>query len=298
MKSSQKSPRRSLLFTPADSLRKIEKGARLGTDAIILDLEDAVSPDQKEIARQNVISALLNLDFGKKERLVRVNHDVEGELLSADLEAVASTSANGIVIPKAESAADIRFIDERLSTAERVYGRPLSTISLFVLVETALGIMNLKEIAQASPRIEALMFGAEDLAVDLGTTRSPAAWEVFHGRTAVVTAAAAYGLQAIDMVFVDLNNLADLEVEATFARQLGYSGKMAIHPGQVDVLNRIFAPSGAEVNRARRVVEAYQAHVAAGSGAFSLDGRMVDRPIVLAAEKLLERARLCRLFDE
>lgn len=297
MKSNKKSPRRSFLFTPADSLRKVEKGARLKTDTIILDLEDAVSFAHKETARQIAASALADIDFGRTERLVRIN-SLSSDLFTADLEAVAGPSLDGIVIPKVETAADIHLIDETLSTAEKASGRSPNAIRLFVLIETALGVMNLKEITQASQRIEGLLFGAEDLAVDLGTTRSPAAWEIFYARSAVVTTAAAYGLQAIDMVFVDLHNLEGLEVEAAFARQLGYSGKMAIHPRQVEVINRIFAPSEAEVSQAKRLVEAYQALMAAGSGVFTLDGRMVDRPIVLAAEKLLERARLCRLFDE
>ena len=293
----QKSPRRSLLFIPGDSWRKIEKGTQLGTDMVILDLEDAVAFDQKQEARQVVVSALSSLDFGKTECLVRVNGLDTGHF-AADLEAVAGTGLEGIVVPKLETAPQIRLLDQHLSTAEAEHGRAAGSIRLFILIETALAVMNLGEIAQASPRLDALLFGAEDLVVELGTIRSPAAWEVFYARSAVVTAAAAFGLQAIDMVFVGLHDLVGLKEEAEFARQLGYTGKMAIHPRQVELLNRVFSPSAADIDHARRLVTAYQEQAAAGSGAFVVDGRMVDRPVVLAAERVLERARLCQLFDE
>ncbi len=292
-----KSPRRSLLFTPADSLRKLEKGAQLGNDTIILDLEDAVAPDRKAQARDNLVTALAGIDFGKTECLVRVNSP-DTEYFTADLEAVAGAIPDGIVIPKVTTAAQIHTAADYLTAVEQSYGRASGSIRIFALIETALGVMNLKEIAQASPRLDGLLFGAEDLAVNLGTSRTKAGWEIYHARAAVVMSAAAYGLQAIDMVFVDLHDVNGLKEEAVFARQLGYLGKMAIHPGQTAIINQVFSPTVEEVERAQQLVAAYQAQAAAGSGAFALDGRMVDKPIVLAAEQLLQRARLCQLFDE
>jgi citrate lyase beta subunit len=132
----------------------------------------------------------------------------------------------------------------------------------------------------------------------VGATRTEAGWEVFYGRGAVVTAAAAYGLDAVDGVYLDLNDLAGLEEDARFAQRLGYTGKMAIHPRQVEVINRVFSPTAAEIAEAQRLLEAYRSHVAAGSGVFTLDGRMVDMPLVRGAERLLERARLSGLLDE
>ncbi|HEX9924505.1 MAG TPA: CoA ester lyase, partial [Anaerolineae bacterium] len=202
---------------------------------------------------------------------------------------------DGYVIPKVETAKQIQLVEHRLDEAERRHGWPDGSIRLLALIETALGVLNLAEIAQASPRLEALMFGAEDLAGDLGAQRTRAGWEVFYARSAVVTAAAAFGLQAIDMVFVDLQDLEGLAAEATLARQLGYEGKMAIHPRQVEVLNRVFAPSPAEIERAQRLVKAHAAHQAAGAGAFELDGKMVDLPVVRMAERVLEKARAARL---
>lgn len=164
------------------------------------------------------------------------------------------------------------------------------------MIETARGVLNIGQIAQASSRLDALVFGAEDLASDLGAKRTPAGWEVFYARSAIVTAAAAYQLQALDMVFVDLNDLAGLAEECRFARQLGFSGKTAIHPHQVEVINRVFAPSPEEIEQALRLVQAFEAHQAAGAGAFELDGKMVDLPVMRAAERVLARARAAGLW--
>jgi citrate lyase beta subunit len=291
-----KSPRRSLLFTPGDSIKKMNKVAQVGTDAVILDLEDAVAIDQKVKARQMVAEALLKLDFGRTERLVRINGP-ETDFYAADVAVMARANLEGIVAPKIEFPEQIQLIDEALTTAEVATGRPAGEIGLFALIETALGVMNVKEIAQSSPRLEGLLFCAEDLAADMGAIRSQAGWEVLFARSAVVTAAAAYGLAAIDAVYLDLNDPVGLEDDALFGRQLGYTGKMAIHPGQVEVFNRAFSPSEEEIAQAERLLAAFRVHEAAGSGVFTLDGRMVDRPIVVAAERLLERARLSGMLD-
>ncbi len=293
----QKSPRRSFLFTPGDSVRKIEKAAQLGVDTIILDLEDAVAIEQKENARQLVAKALHDIDFGRTERLVRIN-SVDTDLCAVDLDVIAACIPDGIVLPKVETAVHMQKIDDYLSAAERENGRVQGTIRLFALIETALAVMNIKEIAQASSRLEGLLFGAEDLAADIGATRSSGGQEIFYARSAVVIAAAAYHLQAVDMVYLDLHDETGLAAEAALARQLGYTGKMVIHPRQVPVIHRAFSPTQEEIEKAQRVVDAYQAHATVGSGVFTLNGRMVDRPILRAAEHILQRAKLCQLFDE
>lgn len=269
----------------------------VGADSVILDLEDAVALNQKEEARQNVLTALANMDFGRTERLVRINSP-DTKLFAADLEAIAPTNVDGIVIPKVETVQQVQRVDQTITANELKNGRPAGEIRLLALIETALGVMNVKEICQSSRRLDGLLFGAEDLAADVRATRSPAGWEIFYGRSAVVTAAAAYGLEAIDTVYLDLENLNGLEEDALFGQQMGYTGKMAIHPRQVKVFNRVFSPAEDEVAQAERVLKAYRTQVAAGAGVFTLDGRMVDKPMVRAAERLLERAELCRLMDE
>ena len=287
--------RRSLLFMPGDSLRKISKGAQIDVDSVIIDLEDAVALAQKEEARQIAREALQSLDFGPRERLVRLNSPLD--LLRADLQATLEARPDGYVVPKVENAQQLQDISDLLAGAEREQGRPAGSIRLLAIIETARGIMKLPEIAQASPRLEALMFGAEDLAVDIGATRTRAGWEIFCARSAVVIAAAAYSLQAIDMVFVDLHDLARLEEECVAARQMGYGGKMAIHPRQVEVINRVFAPSLAEIERAQRLMQAHAESQAAGVGTFQFEGQMVDMPVVKAAQQVLARARQAGLVD-
>lgn len=281
--------RKSLLFSPGDSMRKIEKAAQLNADSIIMDLEDSVTDDRKATARQIVVEALENLDFGPRERLIRINA-IHTELADVDLEATVNAHPDGYVVPKVEDADQLRHVDSYLTDVERRNHWPLLSIRLFALIETARGIMNLSEIAGASSRLDALMFGAEDFAGDMGATRTAAGWEIFYARSAVVTAAAAYGLQAIDTVFVDLTDLERLREESIFVQQMGYMGKLAIHPRQIDILNEVFAPSAEEIAAAQRIVQAFEAHQAAGAGAFELDGQMVDMPVVRAARRVLARA--------
>jgi citrate lyase beta subunit len=270
-----------------------------------MDMEDGVALNRREEARQTIGEALRTLDFGRRERLVRISVPIPPEtgqgaaaFPAPDFEAALEGRPDGYVIPKVDTAEQIQSVDTYLTQAEAVRGWPVGSIRLLAIVESARGVMNVAGIAQASPRLDALMFGAEDYAADVGARRTKLGWEVFYARSAIVTAAAAYRLQAIDMVFVDLNDLEGLEQECMFGRQLGYAGKMAIHPRQVEVINRIFAPSAGEIEQARRVVEAHIAHQASGTGAFELDGKMVDMPVVRAAEGVLARARQAGLIND
>jgi citrate lyase beta subunit len=159
------------------------------------------------------------------------------------------------------------------------------------MIETARGVVNLKEIAGASPRLSALVFGAEDLAGDIGAVRTRAAWEVFYARSAVVTHAAAFGLQALDMVYVDYNDAEGLVREARQGAEMGYAGKQIIHPNQIRPVQDAFTPDEAAIAQAKRILEAHHQHQASGLGAFALDGKMVDMPVVRAAEQVLAKAR-------
>lgn len=282
-------PRRSLLFMPGDSLRKIQKAAGWEVDTIIMDMEDAVAQNRKEEARATIVEALATLDFGARERLVRVNH-VSSGLPAAEIAATAAGRPDGYIVPKVEDPADLHAIDHFIAQAERSQQLPAGAMRLFAMIETAMGIMNLREIAAATPRLEGLIFGAEDLAGDIGSIRTPAAWEIFYARSAVVTAAAAYRLQAFDMIFADFNDAAGLDAESRFARQLGYTGKTCIHPNQTPVVNRAFSPSAAEIERAQRLVQAFAEQQAAGAGAFTFEGKMVDMPMLRAAQRILARA--------
>lgn len=288
--------RRSVLFMPGDSMRKIEKAIGLGVDSIVMDLEDGVAPSQKDEARRTILAALQTLDFGRSERLVRIN-PIGSPFASEDLEATIAGRPDGYVIPKVEFDEQLQAVTEFLEQEEKRRGWPAGGIKLLPIIESALGVMNVREIALADDRLDALLFGAEDLAGDMGIQRTKEGWEVFYARSAVVTAAKAYRLQAIDIVCFDLQDAEGFEAECRMGRQLGYDGKMVIHPRQVEPAQRIFSPSPEEIDRAQRIVDAYQAYQPAGTGAFALDGRMVEMPVVRMAENVLRKARAAGLVN-
>ncbi len=282
--------RRALLYVPGDDLRKIQKAAALGADCVCLDMEDGVAATRKITARLTIAEALPELDFGRSERLVRINGLGPG-LEQADLQAAAAARPDGIVLPKVDDAHAVQWADQELSRAEQEFGWPAGGIILIAIVESARGILNLAEIAGASPRLQALIFGADDLAVDIGAQRTPQGWEVFYARSALVTHAAAFGLQAIDMVYGDFNDLEGLQREALQGAQLGYSGKQVIHPNQVAPVQAAFTPSDQAIAEALTILQADEIKQASGIGAFAMQGKMVDAPIVKAARRIVERGR-------
>lgn len=282
--------RRALLYMPGDEMRKIQKAIGLGVDCICMDIEDGVAANRKNEARATIVEALQTLDFGRAERLVRVN-PVGSDLIEDDLRAVLPARPDGIVIPKVANAEQVHWVSARLAEAEQQHNWPQGGIVLLALIETAMGVVNLKEIAGSDPRLQALIFGAEDLAGDIGAVRTREGWEIFYARSATVTHAAAFGLQALDMVFMDLYDIEGLRRESLEAARMAYSGKQIIHPNQVEPVQAAFAPSDEAIRHARRVIEAARQHQQAGAGAFTLDGKMVDAPVVRAAERVLERAR-------
>lgn len=282
--------RRSLLYMPGTDWRKIEKAAaELDADSVCMDLEDGVALNAKAEARATIVRALSELDFGRSEKLVRVNN-FESGLVPDDLAAVLPAHPEGIVLPKAGSAEEVAWLDGQITEAEHRFGRPAGGIPLILIIESARGIVNLKEIVAASRRTVGLIFGAEDYAGDIGAVRTPAGAEVFYARSKVVAYAKAYGMQAIDIVYADFWDAAGFSAEARQGLQLGYTGKQLIHPNQVGLVHAVYRPTDEEIAHARRVVEAHLAHQAGGTGAFALDGKMVDMPVVKQAELILARA--------
>jgi citrate lyase beta subunit len=287
-------PRRALLFMPGDDRHKIEKGAGLDVDSIIMDLEDGVAAANKPVARHAVAVALYEVKFGRSERLVRIN-PFSTPLWEADIDETIVARPDGYVLPKVHSAREVQFISSKIEAAERHHNWPLGSIRLLAIIESARGVVNLREIAESDPRLDALIFGAEDLAGDIGAKRSHDGWEGFYARSAVVVHAKAFALQAIDTVFVDLNDIDALRADAQAGVDMGFTGKLAIHPRQVEPIQTAFTPSQAEVDRARRLIETYRTFEEQGKGAFEMDGKMVDMPMVRAAEGVLDRARAAGL---
>lgn len=289
--------RRALLFMPGDDRHKIEKGAASGVDSIIMDLEDGVALNNKPAARSTIAGALGEVTFGRSERLVRIN-PVGSGLEDDDIRVTAPARPDGYVLPKVQSARHVQNISTQLEAVEKANGWPPLSIRLLAIIETAKGIVNLREIAESDPRLDALIFGSEDLAGDIGATRTPEGYEVLYARSKVILHARAAGLQAIDTVYIDLKNLDGLAAQTREAQIMGYDGKLAIHPRQVEPIQQIFTPTTEEIQYAQRLIDTHNTRQAAGTGAFELDGRMVDMPIVRAAEKVLARARAAGILPD
>jgi citrate lyase subunit beta-like protein len=281
--------RRALLYMPGDDWEKITKALSLDVDCICMDMEDGVSLNRKTKARHTVAKALSELGFGRSEKLARINAIGSG-LEEDDIQAVLPHSPDGLVIPKVESLEQIQWGSEIIESAELANGWTLNSIRMLVGVETAKGILNLKEIA-SHPRLDGIIFGGEDFAASIGATRTDSSIELLYARQAVVTACAAYGLQAIDIVTIDFKDIERVRREADFGSLLGFSGKQVVHPNQVTPVQSAFTPSDESIAYAKSLVEAFKSHQQEGWGAFAMDGKMIDMPLVKNAQKVLERAK-------
>jgi len=282
--------RRAILYMPGDDRRKIQKATTLGVDSICMDMEDGVAANKKTEARAVIAQAMKELDFGKSERCIRINQIGSG-LEKRDLVAALATNPDTIVVPKIETAEQVKWVSEQIETYELSSKLNIGSIRLLIGVETAKGILNLKEIAEADKRLEAIIFGGEDYAASVGATRTKEATELLYARQAVVTACAANDLQAIDIVFIDFKDLEGLRAEAEQGARFGFSGKQIIHPNQVQVTQEAFTPSDEAIEYAKRIVESFEASQKEGKGAYALDGKMIDMPLLKNAQKVLDRAR-------
>ena len=285
--------RRCVLYVPGSDTRKMEKAVTLGADCVCFDLEDGVASSQKENARPLVANALRDLNFGASEKLARINAIGSG-MAEEDLEFVVPARPNAIVIPKVSDAEQVKWVSDKIGELETRDSIELGTIALIGMIESARGLLNLREIVSADARLQALIFGAEDYAADVGATRTREGMEVMYARSAIVAACAAFGLQAIDLLYLDFRDAEGLRAEATRGAQLGYAGMQVIHPNQVPIVQEIFSPSADAIANAQRIVDAAREKLQEGRGAFALDNKMVDMPVIKAAERVLARAGIKR----
>jgi citrate lyase subunit beta-like protein len=281
--------RRAMLYVPGDAPQKILKAATLGADSVILDIEDGVAESSREAAREGVCQALRQVHFGHSEKLVRINSDRSG-LGQADLNAVLAAPLDGVVVPKAETVELVRWVGQRLTEAELSRRLAPNSLALILIIETPKAFLWLRDICAADPHIQGLIFGGEDLCAELGATRTTQAAGLLYARSALVMHAAAFNLQAIDMVHTDFKNQITLIAEARQGAEMGFTGKQVIHPSQIEAVQKAFSPSPVEVEQAQRVVALFHEHQARGQGAFAMDGQMVDMPVVRRAENILARA--------
>lgn len=284
--------RRSQLVTPASAFRMIEKAAALDCDSLILDLEDAVAPSMKAEARKNVRRALTELAFPDKEVGVRVNGIATPYFLD-DVLALEGLPLETVVVPKVDRPEDVVVADVLLRQLELRGGR--AGVTLQLLIESAAGLEAAAEIARASARVASLIFGAGDFTADTGIAFTPHG--LFHARARIAIAAAAARVQALDHVHAAIHDLAGLRESAREARELGFHGKWAIHPGQVPVINEAFGPTLDEVRQARRVIDAYEAAKSRGEGAITVGGELVDEAMLKAMARRAEVAKKLGLWE-
>ena len=283
--------RRAFLYTPGDDLHKIEKACTLKADCVCVDLEDAVSFSHKEEARLTAAHTLGTFDFGKSERLVRINAP-STNFFMPDLRIIVDAIPDGIVIPKIEDAETLQYVDGFLEAFEAKKELPIGLIRLIAIIETARSFVNLREICEATSRLAALIFGAEDLAVSLGARRTASNREVFYARSQMVLYAAASNLDAIDLVCNNYREMDIIQIEALEGAQLGYCGKQVIHPNQISIVQKAFSPTPEEIKKAQQIVMEYEQHMGDGKGAIGLQGKLVDMPVYRQAKQLLEKADL------
>jgi citrate lyase subunit beta / citryl-CoA lyase len=288
--------RRSLHFVPGGNERMMQKALTLPADGLILDLEDAVTPDKKAATRPIVKGWLDTLDFGGRERWIRMN-PIWSEWAAADLEETIGGRPDGYIVPKPRRAEDIRQIVAVLDRLESRYDLPFGSTKLIpIATETPEGLLNIREVAGASPRIVAISWGIEDLSAAMGLPRVRDAQGCYldiprYARVMCSVAASAAGVEAIDTVYTDIADLEGLRRESREGVAMGFVGKISIHPGQIEVINQAFTPSRDDAEEATALISAFEEHARRGAGAFAWKGQMVDLPHLTRAQKIAERAR-------
>jgi citrate lyase subunit beta/citryl-CoA lyase len=277
-------PRRSVLYMPGANERALAKAEGLPADALILDLEDAVAPDAKAEARDRVGAAAASGRYGHREVTIRVN-GIGTPWHDDDVRAAAAAGPAGVVVPKVESAAAVHRVGEALEAA----GAPDRT-AIWAMVETPLGVLHAAEVAAASERLAVLVMGTNDLAKELQAEHVPGRAPLLPGLGLALLAARAAGKVILDGVYNDIGDAAGFEAECVQGRRLGFDGKTLIHPSQLEPCNRVFAPAADEVDRARRIIEAFRQAEAEGRGVVTVDGRMVENLHVDQARRTLAQA--------
>ncbi|MQF94594.1 MAG: CoA ester lyase [SAR202 cluster bacterium] len=277
---------RSFIFVPGNRANMLERARNFNSDVIMVDLEDSVPPGEKETAREMAKEWVPALKKEGKRVMVRVN-SLDTGLTRQELEAVVSPDLYGISLGKVESTWNMRDADRMLSSIEHLAGVEPGSIKMVAWAETASALVDARDIATASKRVVALAFGAEDFTNDMGIERTDTGEEVRVPRSLVPVAARAANVASLDSPFVLFQDPDALRADAQRARQMGYTGKFAIHPAQLDIINDTFSPSAEEIAYARQIMAAWEEAEAAGRGSLAMDGRMVDVPVVKRAQNLL-----------
>lgn len=287
--------RRTMMFIPGNNPAMVKDAYIYGCDSIMFDLEDSVSVTEKDAARSLVFHALTTIDYGEKELVVRVNALDTNEGI-ADLEAMVRANVHVIRLPKTEGPEDVVFCDEQLARIEREIGKPEGSTAMMAAIESAGGVLNAPAIACASKRLIGIALGAEDYVTNLKTNRSPDGVELLFARSMILHAARVAGIAALDTVYSDVNNEEGFRAEVTLIKQLGFDGKSIINPRQIAPVVEIYTPTAKEIEKSLAIMQAIEEANRKGSGVISLNGKMIDRPIVLRAQRVLDLARAAKVL--
>lgn len=282
--------RRSMLFLPGNTPNMLINGSCLGADAVIFDLEDAVSPSEKDAARILVRNTMRYMDFRGCEIIVRIN-SIDTPYWKRDIDQILPQRPGLIMLPKTGTAQDVLEADAYISQVEANLGMEPNAVGLMPLLETALGVENAFSIASASRRVRALFLGAEDLTADLRCKRTKEGREIEYARTRLVVAARAAGVDVYDTPFTDVNDDQGIRKDAALAKALGFTGKASISPRHVEVINQVFSPTQKDVDYAYEVMDAIALAKEQGRGAIALHGKMIDAPIVARAQQTIDMAQ-------
>ncbi|NLI53674.1 MAG: citrate (pro-3S)-lyase subunit beta [Clostridiales bacterium] len=281
--------RRTMLFVPGNNPGMLRDAHIYGADSIMIDLEDSVSVNEKDAARLLVYHALKTMDYGKTEVLVRVNA-LNTPYGREDYEAIVRAKPDAIRMPKTETAQDVVDADALMTKIEQDAGMEVGTVKLFAAIESAKGVLNAQQIATASSRLIGIALGAEDFVTDLKTNRSPEGIELLTARSLILFAARAAGIDAVDTVFSNVNDEEGFANEVKLIKQLGFDGKSIINPRQIETVHRLYTPTPEETAKAARILEASEEAAKRGSGVVSLNGKMIDKPVVTRAQRVLALA--------
>ncbi|HHJ7666041.1 TPA: citrate (pro-3S)-lyase subunit beta [Streptococcus pyogenes] len=288
--------RRTMMFVPGANAAMLRDAPLFGADSVMFDLEDSVSLKEKDTSRALVHFALKTFDYSSVETVVRVNGlDSCGAL---DIEAVVLAGVNVIRLPKTETAQDIVDVEAVIERVERENGIEVGRTRMMAAIESAEGVLNAREIAKASKRLIGIALGAEDYVTNMKTRRYPDGQELFFARSMILHAARAAGIAAIDTVYSDVNNTEGFQNEVRMIKQLGFDGKSVINPRQIPLVNEIYTPTEKEIDHAKQVIWAIREAESKGSGVISLNGKMVDKPIVERAERVIALATAAGVLPE
>lgn len=282
--------RRSMLFMPGNTPNMLINAAYLGADSIIFDLEDAVSPSEKDAARILIRNTIRYMDFQNQEIIVRIN-SIDTPFWQADIDTILPEKPNLILLPKVNRFEDVILVDEYMTELEKKLDFQIGSIGLMPLIETALGLENSFAIASAANRVKAMLLGAEDLTADLQCSRTKEGKEIEYARGRIVVAARAAGVDVYDTPFTDVNDDEGIITDTKFAKSLGFTGKASISPRHVEVINNVFTPTQTEIDYAYEVMDAITLAKEQGKGAIALRGKMIDAPIVARAERTISAAK-------